>query len=149
MLKLSKSVVVAAALFTGTAALANDTVWVISETDGQVSVIRDSKAIYGAEGTQLQTGDIVRTSKAGRAVLVRGKEFHMVEPDAQVRIAKVEKSNVTKVMEFFGSMLSPGKKQTSTKQPMQAAIVKGYGSDKKENSVLAAADAKMGLTEGD
>ncbi|MCK0129587.1 hypothetical protein [Erythrobacter sp. F6033] len=149
MIKLSKNVCIAVALISSSAALAEDSGWKISETDGQVSVYRDGKAIYGAAGTQLQIDDVVRTSKAGRAVLVRGQEFVPVSPNAQVRISRVEKSNVTKVFEFFGDLVSPGKKRASSNQPMLATVVKGYGSEKKENSVLAKADAKMGLTEGD
>lgn len=148
MIKLSKNLCVAVALVSSSAALANDTGWTISEADGQVSVMRDDKAIYGAAGTQLQINDVIRTSKAGRAILVRGQDFVIVEPNAQVRITKVEKSGVTQVMEFFGDMLLPGKR-SNAKQTNMAAVVKGYGGEKKENSVLAAADAKMGLTQGD
>jgi len=128
MIKLSRIICIVAALFTTSAVLASESGWIISEANGQVSVMRDDKAIYGAKGTPLQVGDVIRTSKGARAVLARGDEFHIVSPKTQVRIVKVEEdSTATKILKFVGNMLSPDQPRSSLKQPMQAAVVKGYG----------------------
>ncbi len=126
MIKLVRNIGIAAALLTGTAAVASDSGWTISEANGQVSVMRDDKAIYGAKGTELEVGDVIRTSKGARAVLVRGDEFHIVSPNAQVRIVKVqEDSTATKILKFVGNMLSPNTKHSTLSRPPEAAVVKG------------------------
>jgi len=128
MIKLSRIICVLAALFTTSAALASDSGWIISEANGQVSVTRDDKAIYGAKGTQLQVGDVIRTSKGARAVLARGDEFHIVSPNAQVRIIKVEEdSTATKILKFVGNLLATDNQHSRLSRPMEAAVVKGYG----------------------
>ena len=146
MAKLAKMICVAALLGSSTAVLAEDSGWSISQTDGQVSVIRDSEAIYGDEGTPLQIGDIVRTSEAGRAVLVRGKEFVVVAPRAQVRIKRPEKAGmVDQMLEFLGDMLLPDSEPASTGRPASAMVVKGFGNNSGNTDVLAAIDAKSAL----
>lgn len=147
MANLPKLVCVLAALVSSTAAFAQDSGWRISETDGQVSVIRDNEAIYGEEGTPLQIGDVVRTSEAGRAVLVRGKEFVVVSPKAQVRIKPVAKGGtVSQMLEYLGDLLTTDSGPTSSKGRTVALVVKGYGSGSESNEVLAAADAKSSLS---
>lgn len=128
MIRLSKNVCIAIALVTSSAALASDSGWIISEADGQVSVNRNDKAVYGAKGTKLQVGDVIRTSKAARAVLVNGEEFYIVSPNKQVRIVKVEEeSTTTKVLKFVGSMLSSNSQHSKLNRPLEAAVVKGMG----------------------
>lgn len=128
MIRLSKNIAIAAALVTSSAAFASDSGWIISEADGQVSVNRNDKAVYGAKGTKLQVGDIIRTSKAARAVLVKGDEFFIVSPNKQVRIVKVEEAGTaTKILKFVGSMLSSNSQHSSLKRPLEAAVVKGMG----------------------
>ncbi|MDJ0643980.1 MAG: hypothetical protein QNJ15_14295 [Erythrobacter sp.] len=128
MIKLSKKICIAVVLLSSSAALATDSGWTISEADGQVSVNRDDKSIYGAKGTELQVGDVIRTSKAARAVLVKGEEFYIVSPNQQVRIIKVEEdSTTTKILKFVGNMLSSNTQHSSLKRPLEAAVVKGVG----------------------
>ena len=147
MAKLPKLVCVLAALASSTAAFAQDSGWRISEADGQVSVIRDNEAIYGEEGTPLQIGDVVRTSEAGRAVLVRGKDFVVVSPKAQVRIKPVPKSGVVdQALEYLGDLFTTDSQSTASKARTVALVVKGYGSESNSTDVLAAADAKSSLT---
>jgi len=137
MNKLAKSlcalgVFSSAATFGGSAAIAQeaspqDTGWAISDADGQVSVIRDGKSIYGAKGTRLEIGDLVRTSKAARAVLMRGKEFVVVPPGEQVRIAKAEDAGtVGQFIEFMGKMLTSNGTQSALKRPIGVAVIKGF-----------------------
>lgn len=145
MANLPKMICVFVALVSSTAAIAQDSGWRISEADGQVSVIRDNEAIYGEEGTPLQIGDVVRTSEAGRAVLVRGKEFVVVSPKAQVRIKRVEKGGVVdQALEYLSDLLTTGSQPTASKARTMALVVKGYGSSSGSTQSLVATDDKSG-----
>jgi hypothetical protein len=147
MRNLLKIVGVGAGLMASTAALAQDSGWRISEADGQVSVVRDETAIYGEEGLALQLDDVVRTSEAGRAVLVRGKEFYIVAPGAQVRIKRPEKAGmVAQVLDYLGDLLVSDPQPATRRAAQVGTVVKGYGNNGQTNDVLAAADAKMSLT---
>ncbi|MEM7665531.1 MAG: hypothetical protein AAF250_06710 [Pseudomonadota bacterium] len=129
MIKLARNIGMAAALLSSSAALAQESGWTISDADGQISVIRDDKAIYGAKGTQLQVGDVVRTSRAGQAILMRGDEFVIVSANEQVRIVETEEAGaVDQVLQFLGTMLSSKNQPAKSKRPPMAAVVKGYGS---------------------
>lgn len=115
----------AAALCLSGAAIAQDSGWSISEADGQVSVIRDGKAIYGASGTPLEIGDVVRTSKSANAVLVRGEDFFVVAPDKKVRIKPAEKKGaVAGFFEYVGDLLTPND-HAPLRRSYEAAVVKG------------------------
>lgn len=134
MKKLFKSICILLAFFSSSAALATDSGWIISEADGQVSITRDGKAVYGAQGTKLQIGDVVRTGKGARAVLVRGEDFVIVSPERQVRIAKAkEKGIIAQAFQSVGNMISNVAKKNSPQpnmnQSASATVVKGYGRD--------------------
>jgi hypothetical protein len=148
MRNLLKIVGVGAGLMASTAGLAQDSGWRISEVDGQVSVVRDESAIYGEEGLALQLDDVVRTSEAGRAVLVRGKEFYIVAPGAQVRIKRPEKTGmVAQVLDYLGDLLVSDPQPATRRAAQVGTVVKGYGNNGQTNDVLAAADARMSLTD--
>jgi hypothetical protein len=139
---------VPAALFAGTAALAQDSGWRISEVDGQVSVIRDDTPIYGEEGLTLHVDDIVTTSEAGRAVLVRDTEFFVVAPGRRVRIKLPEKgSRFAQILDYLGDMLVSDPEPTGRRATQVATVVKGYGNSDNGNDVLASVDAKMSMTD--
>ncbi|MDY7097981.1 MAG: hypothetical protein SXU28_07575 [Pseudomonadota bacterium] len=128
MIKLIRNLMILIAAVSGSAAIANDAGWTISEADGQVSVQRGDKGIYGASGTALKIGDVVKTSKSGRAVLSNGDQFHILEPNQKVRIAKPEKEGaVAQVLGFIGGMFTADKKQSTFRETQLAAVVKGYG----------------------
>jgi hypothetical protein len=146
MRNLLKIVGVGAGLMASTAGLAQDSGWRISEVDGQVSVVRDESAIYGEEGLALQLDDVVRTSEAGRAVLVRGKEFYIVAPGAQVRIKRPEKAGmVAQVLDYLGDLLVSDPQPTTRRAAQVGTVVKGYGNNGQTND--ASADARMSLTD--
>ncbi|UAB78609.1 hypothetical protein INR77_02405 [Erythrobacter sp. SCSIO 43205] len=128
MIQTTKTICVAAALCMGSAALAQSSGWSISEADGQVSVIRGDKSLYGARGTELQVGDVVKTSGAANAVLVRGDKFVVVEPDKAVRIKPPQDQGmVGQMVEFVSGLLAPSEDKTRLRRPMQASVVKGLG----------------------
>ena len=141
MIKLSKNLCVLAAFVMSSAAIASDSGWVISEANGQVSVIRDSKAIYGAQGTRLEIGDVVRTSGGARAVLARGEKFFVVKPKSNVRIKPMKKQGkIAQMFEYLGDQLLGG--DTKSDKQVLAAVVKGYG-DKPEEVEFKGVDSTM------
>ncbi|MEO1221597.1 MAG: hypothetical protein AAFY42_09665 [Pseudomonadota bacterium] len=126
MIRFSKAVCVAAAFCMGSAALAENSGWSISEADGQVSVIRGDKSLYGARGTELQVGDVVKTSGSANAVLVRGDDFVLVESGKAVRIKPAEEQGVVgQMVEFVTGLLGPREDKSRLNRPLQAAVVKG------------------------
>lgn len=138
MIRISKALCLAATFCMGTAALAENSGWSISEADGQVSVIRADKSLYGAEGTQLQVGDLVKTSGAANAVLVRGDDFVVVESGKTVRIKPAESQGVVgQMVEYVSGLLAPGEDKSKLNRPMQAAVVKGLDGNMITNSKSA------------
>ncbi len=126
MIQISKALCIAAAFCMGSTALAENSGWRISEADGQVSVIRGDKSLYGARGTDLQVGDMVKTSGAANAVLVRGDEFVVVDSGKTVRIKPAEEQGVLgQMVEFVTGLLGPSEDHSKLNRPMQAAVVKG------------------------
>lgn len=126
MIRISKALCVAAAFCMGSAALAENSGWSISEADGQVSVIRGDNSLYGARGTELEVGDLVKTSGAANAVLVRGDEFVVVEGGKTVRIKPAEEQGmIGQMVEFVTGLLGPSEDHSKLSRPMQAAVVKG------------------------
>ena len=78
----------------------------------------------------------MRTSKAGRAVLVRNKEFVIVPPDEQVRIAKAEGSGpVGQFLEFLDDMLTTDHNRNQRSTTALAAVVKGYDNKPKTSGL--------------
>lgn len=129
MIRSSKVLCVAAAFCMGSSALAENSGWRISEADGQVSVIRGERSLYGARGTELEIGDVVKTSRAANAVLVRGEQFVVVEPGKAVRIKPAqEQGMIGQMVEFVSGLLGPSEDRSRLNRPLQAAVVKGLGS---------------------
>ncbi|MEL7196709.1 MAG: hypothetical protein AAGL10_00195 [Pseudomonadota bacterium] len=142
MLKFGKTLLAASALCMGSAAMASDGNWMISDADGQVTVTRDSKPLYGASGTVLKAGDVITTSKTARAVLVRGGKFVVVEPSKKVRISKPkQKGAVAKVFEYLGNMVSTGSNRNTFGQQTAAAVIKGYGKGAEKSLSYSSKDA--------
>lgn len=130
MIKLLRHTAIAIALSTSSIAMAENSGWTLSQTDGQISVIRDGKALYGAEGTQLKIGDIVKASKAARAILVRGNNTAILSPNGQIRITKPQtKGAVAQALEFIGDLVSSDTKKSNFNRPTHAAVVKGFGDE--------------------
>jgi len=145
MIRISKALCVAAAFCMGSAALAENSGWSISEADGQVSVIRGDRSLYGAEGTQLQVGDMVKTSGAANAVLVRGEDFVVVASGKTVRIKPAESQGALgQMVEFVSGLLGPSEDKSKLSRPMQAAVVKGLDSNMVANPDKAEASSEEG-----
>ncbi len=130
MMSMTKLIGVTAALFASSAAMAGNGSWMISDADGQVTVTRADKPLYGAKGTALKAGDVISTSKNARAVLVRDGKFVVVEPGKKVRISKPkQQGTVSKIFVYLGNLVSTSSPRNSFSEQTTAAVVKGYGKD--------------------
>ena len=149
MKTLIKSSLVFATLMASTSALASTPDWKVSEASGSVSIVRDGKVLTAKENSALEAGDVIRTGDKGRAVLVRGKEFVVVSPRAELQLAEPEKTGP--VIQFFqnigNALFKIEKKATphfGVKTPYLAAVVKGTTF----NVSVSQAKASVQVTEG-
>ncbi len=129
MRKLAKFIAIAA-IATGTAAHGATPEWKLSESNGTVNILRSGVSKIAIAGGDLRPGDVIRTGKKGRAVLVRGQEYVVVSPNSRLRISEPKKSGG--VMQFFEELgnviFRIDKKATphfGVKTPYLAAVVKG------------------------
>lgn len=117
-------------LFSGTAALAQDAGWRVSEAKGNVIVIDASGERKAATGLAVAPGATVRTAARSTAVLVRGREFVTLRQNAQIRIPQATKErSLMQVIQDYGSALFNIGKQPDphfgVQTPYLAAVVKG------------------------
>ncbi len=117
-------------LFSGTAALAQEAGWRVSEAKGNVIVIDASGERKAATGLAVAPGATVRTAARSTAVLVRGREFVTLRQNAQIRIPQATKErSLMQVIQDYGSALFNIGKQRDphfgVQTPYLAAVVKG------------------------
>lgn len=150
MTKISQFFCILTVFFASTAAIASDHAWTISDADGQVTVTRQGKPLYGAQGTVLKAGDVISTSKNARAVLVRGGKFVVVDPGKKVRIEKPkQKGTATRIFEYLGSLVSSDPKTNSFNAGTAAAVVKGLGDGIDETGYSQSASGNVSARDDD
>ncbi|MEL6530078.1 MAG: FecR domain-containing protein [Pseudomonadota bacterium] len=130
MITTAKRSLAMVALLASTSALAATPDWRVSEVSGSVTIARSGKVLNARQDTTLRPGDVIRTGKKGRAVLVRGKEFVVVSPDAKLKVAVPEETGpVTQFFQYLGNALFKIEKKSTphfgVKTPYLAAVVKG------------------------
>lgn len=123
--------------------------WEVTERSGEVSVEAGGVVAPAERGLSLNTGDVVETGEAGRAVIVRGAEYVILSPRSRIRIAVPEAADqTTQISQAFGSAeFRIGKKETGSfgvKTPYLAAVVKGT----EFNVTVSDAGARLQVTEG-
>ena len=117
--------------FVGSGALAQDAVWRVSKSSGDVSVTTSGgEPVPLAQGTVLNPGGNIRTGQTGRALLVRGEETMLISPNSVVGIPTQKKSELsTTIIQQEGSILLEVEKRNvkhfSVETPYLAAVVKG------------------------
>jgi FecR protein len=122
----------AVALIAGSSAFAGDDgVWSISKSSGEVWVTTS-----GAEQASLRQedplkpGDIIRTGRNGRVLLVRGEETILVSPNSVIGLPTEKKDGMsTTILQQAGSILLEVEKRNvkhfEVETPYLAAVVKG------------------------
>jgi hypothetical protein len=121
-------------LFFASPALARDggqPAWIVSQTSGQVQVIRAGmQPASGEVRAALTPGDVVATGPTGRAMLTRGSDYVVVAPGSRLLLPKEEQpTGVTRLIQQVGTMLfkvkHTGVPHFRVDTPMLAAVVKG------------------------
>ena len=78
----------------GPQAAAEDMVWRVSKSSGDVSVTTSAgEQAALIAGATLKPGDNIRTGQNGRALLVRGEETILISPNSAIGIPKARKED--------------------------------------------------------
>ena len=115
----------------GSAAIAEDAVWHISKSSGDVWVTSSgAKPASLTDDTILQPGDNIRTGQNGRVLLLRGEETILVSPNSVMGIPTKETEGLsTTIIQQAGSILLNVEKRNvkhfEVETPYLAAVVKG------------------------
>jgi len=115
----------------GAHAIAEDAAWRVGKSSGDVSITSSGvqPAALTAE-TTLKPGDAIRTGRNGRALLLRGEESILIEPNSVIGIPAEKKEGLsTTILQRAGSILLEVEKRNvqhfEVETPYLAALVKG------------------------
>jgi hypothetical protein len=142
-----------AALILGTtsgASAADDGVWAVSKSSGEVWLATDGAqpVSLSQEGT-LKAGDTIRTGRNGRVLLVRGEETILISPNSVVGLPTEKKEGLsTTIIQQAGSILLEVEKRNvkhfEVETPYLAAVVKGT----QFSVTVGAGSTKVGVVHG-
>jgi hypothetical protein len=144
----------AVALVAGTSAFAGDDgVWSISKSSGEVWVTTS-----GAEQASLRQedplkpGDVIRTGRNGRVLLVRGEETILVSPNSVIGLPTEKKDGMsTTILQQAGSILLEVEKRNvqhfEVETPYLAAVVKGTHFSVTVNAASTSVNVERGQVE--
>jgi hypothetical protein len=144
----------AVALVAGSSAFAGDDgVWSISKSTGEVWV-----TTAGAEQASLRQedplkpGDIIRTGRNGRVLLVRGEETILVSPNSVIGLPTEKKDGMsTTILQQAGSILLEVEKRNvkhfEVETPYLAAVVKGTHFSVTVNAASTSVNVERGQVE--
>ena len=116
---------------TGTAAIADDNNWHVSNTSGNVWVtVGGVQQASLSHSSILKPGDSIRTGQNGRALLVHGEEYMLISPNSAIEIPKETKQGLlTTIIQRAGSVVLEVEKRNvkhfEVETPQLAAVVKG------------------------
>ena len=135
----------------GTTAAAQENVWRVGKTSGEVVISSDNGVQQMAltSESKLGPGDYVRTGQNGRVLLQRGEESMLISPNSVIQIPKENKDGMsTTIVQRAGTILFDVEKRNvkhfQVDTPYLAAVVKGT---QFEVSV-ARSEARCALSEG-
>ena len=144
----------AVALFASSSAFAGDDgVWSISKSTGDVWV-----TTAGAEQASLRQedplkpGDVIRTGRNGRVLLVRGEETILVSPNSVIGLPTEKKDGMsTTILQQAGSILLEVEKRNvkhfEVETPYLAAVVKGTHFSVTVNAASTSVNVERGQVE--
>ena len=104
--------------------------WQVTETSGDVQVMRAGVSRTATRGGMLYSGDILVTGDGGRAVVTRGEEYMIVSPSSRLRLPGDTRSGgITQIIEEIGNVIYNVQRRNhqhfSVETPYLAAVVKG------------------------
>ncbi|MBC2777838.1 FecR family protein [Parasphingopyxis marina] len=119
-----------ALLLSSQAALADGPRWRVTETSGDVQVMRSGLSRTATRGSMLYSGDIVATGDRGRAVVTRGEEYMIVSPGTRLRLpGDTRAGGITRIIEEVGNVVYNVQRRNhehfGVETPYLAAVVKG------------------------
>jgi len=144
----------AVALVVSTSAFAGDDgIWSISKSSGEVWVTTS-----GAEQASLRQedplkpGDVIRTGRNGRVLLVRGEETILVSPNSVIGLPTEKKDGMsTTILQQAGSILLEVEKRNvkhfEVETPYLAAVVKGTHFSVTVNAASTSVNVERGQVE--
>src|SRR5689334_12240764 len=122
----------AVALVASSAAFAGDDgVWSISKSSGEVWVTTSgAEQVSLRQEAPLKPGDVIRTGRNGRVLLVRGEETILISPNSVIGLPTEKKDGMsTTIQQQAGSILLEVEKRNvkhfEVETPYLAAVVKG------------------------
>ena len=143
----------ACALGTTSGALAEDGVWRVSKSSGEVWLTTSGAqpASLGQEEA-LKPGDTIRTGRSGRVLLTRGEETILVTPNTVIAVPAEKKDGLsTTIVQQAGSILLEVEKRNvkhfEVETPYLAAVVKGTQFSVSVNAASASVNVLRGQVE--
>jgi hypothetical protein len=148
VLTMAVALVVSSSAFAG-----DDGIWSISKSSGEVWVTTS-----GAEQASLRQedplkpGDIIRTGRNGRVLLVRGEETILVSPNSVIGLPTEKKDGMsTTILQQAGSILLEVEKRNvkhfEVETPYLAAVVKGTHFSVTVNAASTSVNVERGQVE--
>jgi hypothetical protein len=110
---------------------ADDGVWSVSKSSGEVWVTTaGAQQVSLEQENALKPGDVVRTGRNGRVLLLRGEETILVSPNSVIGLPTEKKDGMsTTILQQAGSILLEVEKRNvkhfEVETPYLAAVVKG------------------------
>ncbi len=143
----------ACVLGTTSSALAEDGVWRVSKSSGEVWLTTSGAqpASLGQEEA-LKPGDTIRTGRSGRVLLTRGEETILVTPNTVIALPAEKKDGLsTTIVQRAGSILLEVEKRNvkhfEVETPYLAAVVKGTQFSVSVNAASATVNVLRGQVE--
>ena len=112
---------------TGSSAIAEE--WMVAKSTGQVWIGKAGvQSVALTQGSSVQSGSTITTSRNGRALLVSGEKRMLVSPNSVVKLPR-NRGDSSTVLQAMGNVLyevnSRAAPHFSVETPWLAAVVKG------------------------
>lgn len=111
-------------------AFAQDNVWQVSKVSGEAWIAGSGvQQVSLGQASTLKPGDMIRTGRNGRVLLVRGAESMLISANSQVAVPTTTGSGRSTILQQAGSILLDVEKRNvqhfEVETPFLAAVVKG------------------------
>ena len=144
----------AVALVASSSAFAGDDgVWSISKSSGEVWVTTSgAEQVSLRQEDPLKPGDVIRTGRNGRVLLVRGEETILIAPNSVIGLPTEKKDGMsTTILQQAGSILLEVEKRNvkhfEVETPYLAAVVKGTHFSVTVNAASTSVNVERGQVE--